>query len=92
MLRVRHAKRFKKDVKRLGRSGYPLEKLERVISLLSKGENLSEQYKNHHLKGDWAMCEECHLAPDWLFIYERSESELMLVCIRTGTHAQLFNE
>ena len=40
------------------------------------------------LKGEWKGTWECHIASDWLLIYEVTETEIRL--IRTGTHADLF--
>ena len=35
-------------------------------------------------------CEECHITPDWLLIYEIYEDELFLYLTRTGSHSDLF--
>jgi mRNA interferase YafQ len=37
---------------------------------------------------DWAGHMECHVAPDWLLVYQVDEREVRL--IRTGSHADLF--
>jgi len=31
---------------------------------------------------------ECHIEPDWLLIYEVTDTEVLL--IRTGSHSELF--
>jgi len=36
-------------------------------------------------KGVW----ECHIEPDWLLLYEITETEVLL--IRTGSHSDLFD-
>lgn len=87
-----YAKQFRKDVRRLHRSGYDRKKLEHIIDMLAEGAKLPERHRNHHLKGEWAHAEECHIESDWLLIYERHERELVMVMIRTGTHAQLFGK
>ncbi len=50
--------------------------------------NLDSRYRNHSLHGEYEDCRECHIEPDWLLIYQVTETELVL--IRTGTHADLF--
>ena len=44
---------------------------------------------DHALNGNWKDFRECHIAPDWLLIYQVRENELLLVLTRTGTHAEL---
>lgn len=41
------------------------------------------------LKGVWKGRREYHIEPDWLLIYEATDTELVL--LRTGTHADLFD-
>lgn len=62
--------------------------LKTVIGPLLKGEHLPQKYREHQLVGEWKGYSECHLAPDWLLIFRRTEEELRL--IRTGSHADLF--
>lgn len=61
-----------------------------VIKKLAAGEPLPERNKDHPLSGDYAGCRECHVAPDWLLIYEIVDETLMLYLTRTGTHSDLF--
>ena len=55
-------------------------------------ENLLVQVKvdHHQLVGDYGGCRECHIAPDWLLVYEIDGTELILYLTRTGTHSDLF--
>ncbi|HWE38226.1 MAG TPA: type II toxin-antitoxin system YafQ family toxin [Isosphaeraceae bacterium] len=46
------------------------------------------ELRDHVLTGEWKGCRDCHVSPDWIIIYERTESRLILY--RTGTHADLF--
>ena len=59
-----------------------------MIDTLAAGEPLAEHYRNHLLIGDYANHRECHISPDWLLIYQTTETELILV--RTGSHGVLF--
>ncbi len=79
---------FKKDFKRLRSSGCNLSILAEVIVKLQKNEEIPPSLRDHSLVGNWKGCRECHLAGDWLLIYEFTEKELIL--IRTGSHSELF--
>ena len=80
--------RFKKDFKKLHSSGRDLEKLTEVLRLLQQGRKLPERCRDHNLTGDFSGYRECHISPDWLLIYQTTETELILV--RTGSHSELF--
>ena len=88
MLNIRDKKQFRKDYRKLKSSGKDLSKLAAVIDTLAAEEPLSESFRDHALKGNYANCRECHITPDWLLIYQFTETELILV--RTGSHSELF--
>lgn len=85
---LRLATKFKRDFKRIAKRDYNLDRLEVVIDLLREDEVLETKYRDHALKGDWVDFRECHIAPDWLLIYQATDDELLLA--RTGSHADLF--
>lgn len=70
--------------------GYNIALLTDIIKKLANGEQLPEKNRDHALVGDFIGCRECHVAPDWLLIYEIADSELILYLTRTGTHSDLF--
>lgn len=88
MLELVRKSRFKKDFKKLLSSGKDLGKLAAVIQTLRVEETLEERYRDHVLIGNYVGHRECHIAPDWLLIYQVTEAELILV--RTGSHGELF--
>ena len=90
MYTVRPTTRFEKDVKLLAKRGYQIDLLTVVIKTLSAGEALAKSYRDHPIKGKYMGCRECHIAPDWLLIYEIVNDELILYLTRTGTHSDLF--
>ena len=47
---------------------------------------------SHQFKKDYrlAMRRQCHIAPDWLLIYQIHENILILELTRTGSHSDLF--
>ena len=90
MLTIKYQSAFKKDYKRIKKRGYDTRLLEKVIELLAAGRELPVEYRDHQLIGDYDGCRECHIAPDWLLVYEVKERDLILYLMRTGTHSDLF--
>lgn len=87
---IKPTSQFKKDLKVIQKRGYNLNLLTEVIQLLADGQKLPEKNRDHSLSGNFAGCRECHIAPDWLLIYELSDNDLILYLTRTGTHSDLF--
>ena len=78
MLTIKYQAAFKRDYKRIKKRGYDLRLLEQVIALLAEGQELPASYRDHALTGDYSGCRECHIAPDWLLVYEVLQDELLL--------------
>lgn len=87
---IKPTSQFKKDLKTAQKRGYDLDLLKEVINILADGKSLPQKNRDHLLSGDYSGCRECHIAPDWLLIYEISDNELYLYLTRTGTHSDLF--
>ncbi len=81
-------KQFEKDAKKAIKRGKNIKKLGEVIDLLVKGQPLDKKYCNHKLQGVFKDHWECHISPDWLLIYRKTTTKLILV--RTGSHSDLF--
>lgn len=90
MYKIVASTKFKRDLKIALKRGYNISLLTEVIESLCNDEPLLEKYHDHPLVGNYAGCRECHITPDWLLIYEISDSELILYLTRTGTHSDLF--
>lgn len=90
MYKLRPTSRFERDLKRIKKRGYDLSLLSAVLRRLAAGEPLPQKNRDHALTGDYAGCRECHIAPDWLLIYELDGENLFLYLTRTGTHSDLF--
>lgn len=88
MLVLQEEKTFRKDLKRVRKRGKEIEKLKKVILILSLGGLLPSFYRDHALSGNFKGFRECHIEPDWSLIYYRTETHLVLV--RTGSHSDLF--
>lgn len=90
MLKIIPSNRFRKDLKLVAKRGYNLDLLNDIVERLARREPLPERNRDHALTGDWSAFRECHIAPDWLLIYDVNDSELILHLMRTGTHCDLF--
>lgn len=90
MLTIKYHTMFKKDFKRIKKRGYDISRLEKIVELLANEVPLPEQFKDHNLSGNYNGFRECHIAPDWLLIYQANNNELVLVLSRTGSHSDLF--
>jgi len=58
-----------------------------IIEQLACGNTLESQYKD---STRFKNCRECHIEPDWLFVYRINNDELILLLIETGSHSDLF--
>ena len=79
---------FKKDYKLVLKRNFAIEKIKNIITLLAADEALPFKARPHKLSGEYVGIWECHIAPDWLLLYEYTYDQLILR--RTGTHADLF--
>ena len=87
---VRHTSAFKRDYKLMMKRHLPIEKLQAIVEKLRNGEELPPANRDHALTGNWANHRECHIAPDWLLIYQIHDDILILELTRTGSHSDLF--
>ncbi len=72
------------------RRGKDLKKLRQPLATLLRQAQIPARYRDHPLRGNWRGYRDFHIEPDWLLIYRVEGDELQLV--RTGSHADLFNE
>lgn len=81
--------RFKRDYKREKRSDADLDAVfQPVIDMLVKDEVLPPNLSDHPLSGDWKGYRDCHIKPDLVLIYRKTEEALELA--RIGSHSELF--
>ena len=71
---VKYTARFKRDYKRMKKRGKDVSKLLDVIDMLREGQALPPQYQDHPLHGDYEGHRDCHVEPDWVLIYYKSET------------------
>ena len=87
-----YTKAFRKDWGRLSRAGrVDLNRLKEVMLLLIAGDGpLGPEWRDHPLRGEWSDHRECHVGGDFLLIYHMTDDVVLFV--RAGTHAELFEE
>ncbi len=91
MYKIVPSKRFKKDLRKLARSGaFDLENFNYVVDLLASDKALPLKYKDHQLVGKLGSFRECHLSPDLLLIYSKFDDLMVLSLMRLGSHSELF--
>lgn len=88
MLKPEYTTKFKKDLKVVEKRKLNIEELKDIIKKLCMEEALPLKNKDHNLSGQWTGCRECHIAPDWLLIYQVGNG--IIVFERTGSHSDLF--
>jgi len=88
MLQHEFTTKFKKDFKKLQKSGANMVRIHAVMSKLIDEIPLATINRDHSLVGDYIGYRECHVSPDWLLIYKIEGN--MIVFTRTGSHSELF--
>jgi mRNA interferase YafQ len=79
---------YEKDLKRLEKKHYDLEKIETPVEFLLNGKILPTKYKDHALFGNLQGKRELHIQLNWLLMYKSTDAEITL--IRTGSHDDLY--
>ncbi len=85
-LRRRPTHQYRKDIRKLEKSGFDMAKLEHVVDLLAHHQALPESCRDHGLKGSMYGIRACHIKPDWLLLYQKDYEELFLLLVASGTH------
>ena len=83
--------RFKRDYKREMKGQYRAtlpSDLASVFELLAADKPLSARFRDHALSGNWAQFQDCHIRPDLVLIYQKTDDG-RLVLVRLGSHSEL---
>lgn len=91
MLQVEYTTKFKRDLKLAKKRNKNLDALREIMKKIEHEEKLSQKFRDHSLTGNWNHHRELHIEPDWLLIYKLIPEERVVIFVRTGTHADLFN-
>ena len=92
MRTIERASAFKRDYKREARGQYRTTldaELVPVLTSLANDEPLELRHRDHELSGDWSGYRECHVKPDLLLIYRKTDSDILRLA-RLGSHSELF--
>lgn len=92
MRTIERSSAFKRDYKRESKGQYRAildEVIRSVLVALVSDLPLDARFRDHDLCGNWAGYRECHLKPDLLLIYAKSNSDLLKLA-RLGSHAEIF--
>ena len=92
MREIDYSSQFERDYKRESKSSENRdleEKLELIIDFLSSDLPLPRKHQDHALKGEYVGTRECHVKPDLLLIYFKTDKTL-LTLVRLGSHSELF--
>lgn len=79
---------FKRDFRKSVKRGQDMGKLDVILELLVQGKSFPEKNRNHKLKGEYVGYWECHVAPDWLLVYKKTSTAIILSGL--GSHSDLF--
>ena len=83
---------FKRDYKREAKGQHRAtfdDALKPVLIVLATDQLLDARYRDHDLSSDWAGYRECHIKPDLLLIYRKSDADTLRLA-RLGSHSELF--
>ncbi len=91
MRTIKRTTQFKRDYKREKRGQYRLtidDELLTIVRLLITDTKLPEAMHDHSLIGNLKDCRDCHIKPDLVLIYRKSNDNV-LELIRLGSHSEL---
>ncbi len=91
MRTIRRTAAFKRDYKRekRGRFVRTLDaELANVLNELAADRELAPRYHDHQLSGQWRDHRDCHVRPDLVLIYRKTDAD-HLDLVRLGSHSEL---
>ena len=88
---VQRSSQFKRDYKKAKQQpNRDIALLLKIIKMLANDEPLPDKHNDHALVGNWKGYRECHISPDWLLVYQKTDrNELILVLARIASHSEL---
>ena len=92
MREIKYTNQFKRDYKRENKSGSHKNVLDKylltLVKLLASNKTLPRKYCDHSLGGNWKDYRDCHIKPDLILIYRKTDDNF-LELVRLGSHAKL---
>jgi len=87
---------FKRDYKRIKATPRHSKDVDALLSVVllrlldDADQDLPESNRGHALRGNWAGYRECHIKPDLLLIYRKTDPNILRLA-RIGSHSELFS-
>ena len=91
MRRIERTGQFRRDYRRVrkGRHRATLDSVfVEVLESLINDRPLDPRHRNHPLAGEWNDHWDCHIRPDLILIYRKSEQDVLQL-VRLGSHSEL---
>ena len=93
MMEISYTAKYKKDLKRVLKSGVSVSEIDTVIRTIASSSKLPDKYRDHALTDDkhFKNCRECHIRPNVLLVYRILNKNLVLELLRIASHGDLFS-
>jgi len=91
MREIRQTSTFKRDLKRESKGPHRVflaNHFVNIVRILANDEPLAESFHDHALMGSWKDHRDCHLRPDLVLIYQKTDPAILQL-IRLGSHSEL---
>jgi mRNA interferase YafQ len=82
---------FKRDYKREAKGQHRAtldDDLFPVVEYLANDQVLESRLRDHPLTGEWKDHRDCHIKPDLVLIYQKSNTDILRL-VRLGSHSEL---
>jgi mRNA interferase YafQ len=91
MRTIEQAGQFKRDYKRESKGAHRqtlASDFIAIVTALANDQPLAERHHDHALAGEWKDHRDCHVKPDLVLIYRKSD-DAVLQLVRFGSHSEL---
>ena len=91
MRAIEQSSQFKRDLKREAKGPHRAalaKDFTEIVRALACDEPLPEKLRDHSLAGDWKDHRDCHVKPDLVLIYRKSDGTALQL-VRLGSHSEL---
>jgi mRNA interferase YafQ len=91
MRTIKQSGQFKRDLKREAKGSHrgTLEgDFIAVLTALANDRPLAEKHRDHALTGSWKDYRDCHIKPDLVLIYRKSDDDVLQL-VRLGSRSEL---
>ena len=91
MRTIEQSGQFRRDLKREAKGPHRAalaKDFTEIVRALACDEPLPEKLRDHSLAGDWKDHRDCHVKPDLVLIYRKSDGTALQL-VRLGSHSEL---